>query len=130
MQRELAQLNTPSSLREVLPETSVARLRPGTVRSAEPERELKKQAGRVVELHLVWMQNEEYPAYQAVLRPPGTERSYTIPDLTVEHEHGKFIRVRLPIHELPRGNYQIDVTGIAANGSKSPSEIYSFTVSD
>jgi hypothetical protein len=129
MQHELAQLNTPSSLREVLPESSVLSLKPGTIRGPESQQELERQPEKpVVELRLLWMQNEDYPGYQAVLRLPGAERSFTIPNLTAEN--GRFIRVRLPVPKLPRGNYRLELTGLAANGLKGPAEIYSFTVSE
>jgi hypothetical protein len=129
MQQQLAQVNTPSSLREFLPEKSVVTLKPGTIRSTESQAELKRYPdSRVAELRLLWMQNEDYPSYQAVLRVPGATRSYTIPNLTAEN--GKFIRVRLPLPKLPRGNYQIELTGVAADSTRSSTEIFSFTLSD
>jgi hypothetical protein len=130
MNQELAQLNTPASLREVLPGMARLTLKPGAVRSIETESDLERRSdSSVAELRLLWMQKEDYPSYQAVLRRPGDDRSYTIPNLTVENEDGKFIRVRLPFHLLTRGNHQIELSGVSADGTKSPSEDYSFTVS-
>jgi hypothetical protein len=131
MNQELARLNTPASLREVLPGVPSQTLKPGSVRSVEPEPELQKQSNNsIAELRLIWMQKEEYPTYQAVLRRPGDDRSYSIPNLTVENDDGKFIRVRLPLNLLTRGNHQIELTGISADGTKSPPEVYNFTVSE
>ena len=57
-------------------------------------------------------------------------QEYTVSNLTVENQGGKVVRVRLPARMLTRGNYQIELRGVAADGSKSPSEVYSFTVSE
>jgi hypothetical protein len=131
MQQELVQLNTPSSLREVPPGMSLLTLKPGSVRSVDPEPELKRGPdGSVAEMRLLWMQKDDYPAYQAVLRRTGDEQSYSIPNLTAEREDGKFIRIRLPNHRLTRGNYQIELSGVAADGAKNPPEVYSFAVSE
>jgi hypothetical protein len=130
MQQELAQLNTPSGLREIPREMSLT-LKPGSVRGIESESELKRAGvSSEAELRLLWMQTEDYPAYQAVVRRPGDDRSYTIPNLRVEKDDAKFIRVRFPARFLTRGNYQIELAGISADGAKSPPEVYSFTVSD
>ena len=142
IQQELAQLNTPASLREVPPEPSLLTLKPGLVRSVELQPELKiRPNSSVAELRLLWMQKEDYQTYQAVVHRLGDDQPYTIPNLKAERENGKFIRVRLPAHMLTRGNYQIELTGVAAvivagdvpvaaDGTKSPPEIYSFTVSE
>jgi hypothetical protein len=132
MQQELLQLNTPSSLRDVPSQMSSLTLKPGSIRSVEAESELRKPADNAVaELRLLWLQTEDYPSFQATLRRPGDERSYSAPNLTVAKEAGKYIRLRLSSRMLAqRGNYQIELMGIAANGAKSPPEIYSFTVSE
>jgi len=131
IQQELAQLNTPSNLREVPPRMSQLTLKPGSVRSIDPEPELKRRAdSSVAEVRLLWMAKEDYPSYQAILRGSGDDQSYTIPNLTAEKDDGKFIRVRLSNHRFARGNYQIELRGVAADGSKSPPEVYSFTVSE
>ena len=131
IQQELAQLNSPSSLREVPPGLSLLTLKPGSVRSVESEAELKKSAeSSTAELRLLWTQPEEFPTYQALLRRPGDDQPHTIPDLKAVNENGKFIRVRLPFHWLTRGNYQIELSGVSADGTKTTSEVYSFTVSN
>ena len=131
LNQELAQLNTPSSLREVPPGMPQLTLRPGSVRSVEAESELKRLPNSsIAELRLLWMQKEDYPTYQAVLRRPGDDQSYPIPNPIVENKEGKFIRVRLPLHLLTRGNHQIELSGVSADGTKSTPEVYSFTVSE
>ena len=131
MEQELARLNTPSSVREASPGMSPLTLKPGSVRSVEPESELKRRPDIfVAELHLLWMQKEDYPNYEAVLRRLGDDQSFSIPDLTLENEDGKFIRVRLPAHMLTRGNHQIELSGVSVDGTKSPPEVYSFSVSE
>lgn len=131
IQQELAQLNTPASLREVPPEISAPTLKPGSVRSVEPQPELTiRPNSSVAELRLLWMQKEDYLTYQVILRLPGDVRSYTIPNLIAETEGGKVIRIRLPVHMLTRGNHQIELSGVSADGTTSPPEVYSFTVSE
>jgi hypothetical protein len=131
IQQELAQLNTPTRLREAPPEIFPLTLKPGSVRSAEAQPELKKRLNSsVVELHLLWMQKEDYPTYHAILRRPGDDRSYTIPNLTAEKDGGKVIRIRLPLHLLTRGNHQIELSGVSTDGIKSLPEVYTLTVSE
>jgi hypothetical protein len=129
IEEELARLNTPSSLREVPP--VLLTLKPGSVRGVESEAELKKYSdSSPAELRLLWTRQDEYPTYEAVLRPPGDAQPFPIPNLRAENEQGKFIRVRLPVHRLTRGNYRLELNGISADGTKSPPEVYSFTVSE
>lgn len=131
LNQELAQLNTPSSLREVPPGMPLLILKPGSVRSVESESELKRRPeSSVAELRLLWMQQEEYPTYQAVLRRLGDDRSYPIPPVAAGMEDGKVIRVRIPVYMLARGTYQIELSGVSAAGTKTPPEVYSFTVSE
>jgi hypothetical protein len=129
--QELAQLNTPSRLREPLTGLSQLTLKPVSVRSIEAESELKRRPDNAVaEIRLLWMQKEDYPTYQAVLRRPGDDRPYPIPNLTIQNENGKFIRVRVPVHLMTRGDHQLELSGVSADGSKSSPEVYSFTVSE
>jgi hypothetical protein len=131
LNQELVRLNTPASLREVPSGMSLLTLKPGSVRSVAAESELKRRPdSAVAELRLLWLQKEDYLTYQAVLRRPGGDQSYTSPNLTVQKEDGKFIRVRLPVHMLTRGNYQIELSGVSADGTKSTPEGYTFTVSE
>ena len=131
IEQELAQLNTSSSLREGPPPMSPLILKPGSVRSVEPQPELTiSRNSPFAELRLLWMQKEDYPSYTAVVRAPDDDQYYTIPNLQAENEGGKVVRIRLPAHVLTGGTYQIQLSGTSADGSKSPSEIYSFTVSE
>lgn len=130
MNQELAQLNTPSRLREVPPGMSTLTLRPGSVRSPEESELSKRTDTPVSELRLLWMQEQHYSTYQATLRRPGNDQSYTFPNFTVDNEDGKMIRVRVPLHLLTRGNHQIELSGISADGTKSWPEVYNFTVSE
>jgi hypothetical protein len=128
LEEEVARLNTPSSLREVPAQMSTLILRPVSVRSVEAQSELMKNPNvEIVELQSIWPQKERYPAYQAVVRQVGDDQSFTITNLQAEND-GNIVRLRLPAHRLSRGHYQIELTGIAADGSKSPPEEYNFTL--
>ena len=127
VEQELAQLNSPTSLREVPSQTIFLELKPVTVRGVEPQPELKLSAdNRIVELRLPWIQKEHYSTYRAEVRRIGGE-SFTIPNLQAEND-GQSIRIRLPAHFLHRGHYQINLSGISNDGSANPPEEYSFTV--
>ena len=129
VEQELAQLNSPASLREVLPQTVAMDLSPGAVRSLERRNEFKKSADvQFVELRLPWIQKEYYPSYRVEVRKVGGEESFTIPNLQAQNDDLSTIRLRLPAHLLSRGQYQIRLTGIAENNVPGPSEEYSFTV--
>lgn len=131
IQQELAQLNTASSLREVPVAMPLLKLKPGSLRSVQPQPELKIGTDSpVAELRLLWMQKEDYPIYEALVRRPGDDHPYTISNLKAEMEDGKFIRVRLPGHWLTPGNYEIELGGLSADGTKSQPEAYSFTVQE
>jgi hypothetical protein len=128
VERELAQLNTPASLREVLPQMVLIDLPPIAVRSLERRNEFKKSADvRFVELRLPWIQEEHYSSYRVEIRKVGGNELYTIPNLQVENDGLSAIRLRLPAHFLSRGQYQIRLTGIVDN-VPSQSEEYPFIV--
>lgn len=130
MQQELVQLNTPSSLREVPPQMPVLTLKPGSLRGAEQQPELKTRPDASVgELRLLWMQKEDYPEYQVVLRVPGAPQSYVIPHLKAEKEDSKFIRLRLPA-QLAGWTYLIELSGVSADGAIGPAEVYEFSISN
>ena len=127
---ELAQLNSPASLREALPQMISVELKPVTVRSIEPETELKPRGGvRYFELRLPGAQKERYSTYRAELRRVDGDESFTIPNLQPENESRNVIRIRIPAHILHRGHYQIHLKGVANDGSLGPAEEYSFAVS-
>jgi anti-sigma factor RsiW len=131
IEQELAQLNSPASMREVPPEMTSFDLRPVSVRSIKPQAELKISAEiRLIELQLPWIQNERYSMYQAVVRRVSDRESFTISNLQAESNGRYTIRLRLPAQMLTRGDYQINLIGVAADGSASSSEEYSFFVAD
>ena len=127
IERELADLNAPSSSRQVTPSII---LPPVSLRSVQSQSEITpRNDSRVVELQLLWTQKERYASYRAVLRRVGKTESFTIPNLQVEDNvGGSAVRVRLPTHLLSRGLYQISLSGIAVDGSPGPGEEYTFTV--
>ena len=130
LNQELARLNTPSSLREVPSGLVSLTLRPGSVRGVEPQQELVKASDtQTVELRLIWNRQEHYPTYRAVARRVSTNESFTLPTLPAEND-GSTIRLILPARFLTRGVYQVELTGIAPDGSTGPTEEYQFTVSD
>jgi len=129
VEQELAQLNSPASLRETPPQMISVELKPVTVRSIEPQTELKLRADiGVFELHLPWTKKERYSTYQAELHRVEDDESFMIRNPQAEYEGGNVIRIRLPTHILRRGHYQIHLNGVANDGSLSPAEEYSFAV--
>ena len=125
MQEEIVRLNSPSASSDDSPRTPALTLMPGTVRSGEAERELTPpNDAEVVDVSLVWTQ-EAYPSYEATIGRFGEEELYKIPNVRVANG---VIRLRLPTRFLTRGLYQIEVSGISANGATSPPEEYKFVV--
>ena len=130
IEQELAQLNSSTSLRDIPPQ-AILDLKPVTVRSGASETELKLRADiRIIELRLPWIQSEHYSMYQAEVRQVGNGESFTIRNIQVENDGRNVIRIRLPAYMLKRGEYQINLTGIAADGSLSSSEEYILAISD
>ena len=84
---------------------------------------------QIGELRLLWIQKDRFPKYKAVVRRVGGRghESTTIDDLQPEDD-GKVIRLRLPNRFLTRGAYQVELSGITANGGAGSSDEYSFTV--
>jgi len=129
IEQELAQLNSPASLREVPPQITPFDLRPVSVRSGQPQAELKIPVEiRFIELRLPWIQTEHYPMYQAEVRRLRDRKSFKISNLQAQSNGRYTIRLRLPAQLLTSGNYQINLTGVTANGTLSFSEEYSFVV--
>lgn len=129
IEQELAQLNSPASMRDVPPQITPFDLRPVSVRSGQPQAELKIPVEiRFIELRLPWIQRERYSMYQAEVRRVGDREAFTISNLQAESNGGYTIRLRLPAQMLTRGDYQINLTGIPADGSAKSSEEYSFVV--
>ena len=131
IEQELAQLNSPASLRETPREMISFDLKPVSVRSVEPQTELEIATGiRIVELQLPWIQNDRFSMYQAEVLRVSDRESFTIRNLQADNSGRYTIRLRLPAQILTRGDYQITLTGVVANGSASSSEEYSFVVAD
>ena len=125
MQQELARLNSPSLLRES--SASPVTLRPGAVRGAEAENEVAPPANaEFIELHLVWTQTERFPSYQATIRRFEEKESFEVSNLQLSNDN--VIRLRPPSRYLTRGLYQIEISGVAANGATGPAEEYTFVV--
>jgi hypothetical protein len=129
IEQELAQLNSPASMREVPPQITPFDLRPVSVRSGQPEAELKIPVEiRFIELRLPWIQTERYSLYQAEVRRVGDREAFTISNPQAESNGRYTIRLRLPAQMLTRGDYQIKLTGVSTDGSAKSSEEYSFVV--
>jgi hypothetical protein len=129
LEQELAQLNSPASMREVPPQITPFDLKPVSVRSGQPQAELKIPVEiRFIELRLPWIQTERYSMYQAEVRRVGDREAFTVSNLEAESNGGYTIRLRLPAQMLTTGDYQIELTGIPADGSARSSEEYSFVV--
>jgi hypothetical protein len=128
IEQELAQLNSPVSLREIPPQIISYDLKPVTVRSVEPQTEVSP--GRdihIVEFTLPWIQ-DRYPTYEAEVRRFDEDQSFTIRNLRAESNDRHVIRVRLFTRILRPGRYLIHLWGIANDGAHSSAEEYSFTV--
>jgi hypothetical protein len=128
IEREIADLNAPSRLREVPGQMFSIVLPPVSVRSVGTQTELTPRTDtRVVELQLLLIQKEQYPNYRAVVRRVGNTDQFTIPNLHVENKiGGRAVRVRLPAHLLIPGPYQVSLSGIATDGAPGQVEEYSF----
>lgn len=131
IEQELAQLNTPASLREV-PSQMVSRdLSSAALRGAEQETEISKTgAVRVVELRLRWVQKDRYASYQAEIHRVGDDESYTIRNLQGEDDGQYDVRLRIPAHMLNRGQYLIALKGSNADSASSSLAEYLFTVNE
>lgn len=131
VEQELAELNSPTSMHEIPPQTISLDLKPVTVRGVEPQTQFHPRAEiRIVQLRLPWIQKERYSLYQAEIRKLGDDALFTIHNLQAQDGGGYVIRVRLQAHMLSKGNYQISLRGITAEGVVSPSEEYKFGVND
>jgi hypothetical protein len=127
LEQELARLNSPAALGEALPRMTTLELAPVSVRSVAPEKELNRTASiQTVELHLAWIQPQQYPTYNAVVRRVGDDKdTLTVTSLQAENEQ---IHLRLPITYLTPGTYRIELTGITTDGASNLTEEYVFTV--
>src|SRR6185503_16873264 len=124
IEQELAELNSPSGLRESFPQMITVDLSPGAVRGAEPQAEIKTSGVRVVEVRLPWVRTERYPNYQAEINRVGNNESFKTPKLQGENDHGYVVRLRITAQMLERGQYQVRLSGINADGSAGLVEEY------
>jgi len=132
IERELVELNVPSSLRNGPPPAVSLLLPPVSLRSAAPPAKLTGTTSvNYIELRLLVSQKEEYLTYQAVLRRVGNSEQYAIHNLQAENKpDGHIVRLRIPAHLLTRGLYQVDLTGVGSGGKPEPTEEYTFAVGD
>lgn len=127
VQKEVAQLNTPASLSQKLPQTVSLRLTPVTARSGEAQNQVTKRSDiRTVELYLLTIQPERYSTYHAVVQRVGDKEPIATTD--VGAENGNTIHMRLPVRILNSGSYRVRLSGIADDGSSGPIEEYTFSV--
>jgi hypothetical protein len=125
MQQEFVRLNAPSTSRDAL--ATAVTLTPGTLRGTEAEKEVKPAYNvESVDLRLLWTQKERFPSYQATIRRVDEDERFTLGGLQLDN--GNAIHLRLPPRYLTRGLYQIEVSGVAANGATGPPEEYTFVV--
>jgi hypothetical protein len=129
-EQELAELNARPSFRENSSEAVSLVLPPISLRSAGPQSELILHRDiRVVELELLWVQNDQYPSYQAIVRHIGRNEQFKVSRLHIEKSRsGNAVQLRMPAHLLKDGLYQIILTGVRADGEPATSEEYSFNV--
>ena len=132
IERELAELNARPDLRANSSQVASLVLSPVSIRSVGSETTLTPRADiGVVELDLLWIQKEQYPNYNVLVRRVGTNEEFRISGLHIERSatSGNSIRLRLPSHLLRDGLYQVTLTGAGPNGAASQSEEYNFVVS-
>ncbi|HEX6043321.1 MAG TPA: hypothetical protein VFZ22_02445 [Pyrinomonadaceae bacterium] len=128
IEAEVAQLNSPATLRETPPPDDALTLRPLTLRSAEQRAELKIRPDvGVAELNLLWPQTDRYQSYRFTLRRVDDQQPL-VAHYVPAPEDGKTIRLRLPAGILNRGLYRLELSGVTASGGLSAAEEYSFTV--
>jgi hypothetical protein len=129
-EQELAELNARPSFPENSSQRVLLVLPPISLRSAAPQSQLTlRQDIRVVELELLWVQSDQYPSYQVIVRRIGRNEQFKVHRLHIENSpSGNAIRVLLPTHLLKEGLYQIILTGVRADGEPAASEEYTFNV--
>ena len=132
IEREIAELNKPSNSLANPNEVLAMVLAPVSVRSARPGSEVTPRADtKVIELELLWIQNERYPSYRALLKRVDGPEQFTISDLRLESKNGgSIIRLKIPARILARGAYTVRLSAVTADDRPpGPAEEYSFTVS-
>jgi hypothetical protein len=129
IERELTELNAPSSLREN-PQTLSLVLPSLALRSLNSPAEIKRQAGhRVIELQLLWPQKDESQNYLVVLRRVGGSEQFSITNLHAERKPaGTVVRLRIPVQSLAPGLYYASLSAIASDGTPGSAEEYDFII--
>jgi hypothetical protein len=126
VEQEIVRLNASTSNTDA--QVSSLTLRPITLRSVAPQTDLViRPEVQIVELRLLWNENESYPIYEARLTRIGGVQSFTIRNLHSEPD-GMAIRLRLPSHILTIGTYHLELIGVAADGRIGPIEEFQFSV--
>lgn len=129
IEQELAQLNSPSSMRGRPPGLIQVDLRPA-VRSFDKSAEITRENVQFVDLVLPWTKPERYSKYQVEVRCVDGSEPFRIDNRVAESDRDYAIRVRLSTKILKRGQYQLELTGIEPDGSAGSSEEYIFSVRD
>jgi len=125
IEQELAQLNSPESMRGRPEQMVPLDLSPGVGRNIDKPKQLDRENVQVVELVLPWINGERYSKYRAEVHRVDDGDSFTIDILPAGSE---VIRLRVPTHILRKGQYQVELSGIAPDGSVGASEEYTFSV--
>ena len=130
VEQELRDLNSPSSFRENPPQMFTLELPSVSLRSVTPSSVITPQAAyRLIQLQLLWPHKEEFQSYHAVLRRVGGIEKVAVGNLHIEKSPGGgVVRLRLPVHSLAPGLYQVTLTAIAVDGAPGPTEAYQFTI--
>jgi hypothetical protein len=130
IERELVAANHPVDREQPANQIVSLVLPPVSVRTFSPSTKLPSIANAaIVELWLLWDEKEAFPGYRAVLQRVGSTEQFTIPDLRVETgPDGRAIRLKIPAHILTPGDYQVGVSGVAADGKPAPPTEFSFRV--
>lgn len=130
IEQQLLELNAPANLRESPPQMLSLVLPSVSLRSVSAPAEIKPKDGySVIELQLLWPQQEESPSFRALLRRVGGTDTFTVSNLHVEkNARGKVVRLRLPSQTLGRGHYHVSLSGIGTDGASHLTEEYDFTI--
>jgi hypothetical protein len=130
IERELAELNSTTTSPLQPSEVVSVVLPPISVREAGSNHEVMQNPGtRVIELHLLWTQKQEFSSYQITLNRVAVTEQFTISGLHAQDDKfGRVVIVKIPTHLLRRGLYQINLSGAGASSPSSLSEEYTFTV--
>jgi len=130
IEQQLAELNSPASLKTKPPQMISGTLGSVSLRSVNSASELTlPSSSTVVELNLLWTQREEYLSYQAELSRVGRTNVFKLPPLHLEKDReGRLVRLRLPADLLEAGSYRITLTSPKDDGTPSATEEYDFLI--